>query len=112
MVDSLFIGGDQASYALDRHLTYSYKFIMHQLTYTRRAEKALTTMPRSTARTIRDKLRRLAENPYAPNHNATKLQGRAGYRLRVGDWRVIYDIIDGNLVILVLDIGPRGGIYS
>lgn len=69
-------------------------------------------MPRETARLIRDKLRLLAEDPHAPNHNATKLQGRAGYRLRVGDWRVIYDIVDDRLVILVLDIGPRGGIYS
>jgi len=85
---------------------------MHQLTYTRRAQKALLSLPRDTARQIRDKLRKLAENPYAPNNNATKLQGRSGYRLRVGDWRVIYDIIDNELVILVLEIGPRGGIYS
>ena len=65
-----------------------------------------------TARLIRDKLRLLAENPHATNSNATKLQGRAGYRLRVGDWRVIYELVDDVLVILVLDIGPRGGIDS
>jgi mRNA interferase RelE/StbE len=85
---------------------------MYQLTFTKRAEKALLAMPRGTARVIRDKLRLLAANPYAPNNNATRLQGRAGYRLRIGDWRVIYDIVEGDLVILVLDIGPRGGIYS
>lgn len=85
---------------------------MHEITYTKRATKALLAMPRETARLIRDKLRLLAEDPHAPNHNATKLQGRAGYRLRVGDWRVIYDIVDDRLVILVFDIGPRGGIYS
>lgn len=85
---------------------------MHNLTYTRRAQKVLLSLPRDTAKQIREKLRLLAENPYAPNNNATKLQGRTGYRLRVGDWRVIYDIVDNELVILVLDIGPRGGIYS
>ena len=85
---------------------------MHQLTYTRRAQKVLLSLPRDTARQIRDKLRLLAENPHAPNNNATKLQGRSGYRLRVGDWRVIYDIVDNELIILVLDIGPRGGIYA
>lgn len=69
-------------------------------------------MPATTARLIRDKLRHLAEDPHAPNNNVAKLQGRLGYRLRVGDWRVIYEIQDERLVILVLDIGPRGGIYK
>ncbi len=84
---------------------------MYQLTYLRRAEKALLAMPRTTALLIRDKLRQLAVAPYAPNNNVAKLQGREGYRLRVGEWRVIYEIRDDCLIILVLDIGPRGGIY-
>ncbi len=84
---------------------------MYQLTYLKRAEKALLAMPRPTALLIRDKLRQLAIDPYASSNNVTKLQGRDGYRLRVGDWRVIYEIRDERLIILVLDIGPRGGIY-
>ena len=84
---------------------------MHQLTYLKRAERALLTMPRTTAILIRDKLRLLATDPYAPNNNVKKLQGREGYRMRVGDWRVIYEIRDDQLIILVLDIGPRGEIY-
>ena len=84
---------------------------MYRLTYLKRAEKALLTMPRATAILVRDKLRLLAFDPHAPNNNVKKLQGREGYRLRVGDWRVIYEIRDEQLIILVLDIGPRGGIY-
>ena len=84
---------------------------MYQLTYLRRAEKALLAMPRTTAILIREKLRQLAADPYAPNNNVKKLQGRDGYRLRVGEWRAIYEIRDEQLIILVLDIGPRGGIY-
>ncbi len=84
---------------------------MHKLTYLKRAEKTLIAMPRSTAILIRDKLRQLAIDPYAPNNNVKKLHGREGYRLRVGEWRVIYEIQDEHLIILVLDIGPRGGIY-
>ncbi|MDM0065823.1 hypothetical protein [Variovorax sp. J31P207] len=38
--------------------------------------------------------------------------GRPGYRLRAGDWRVIYTLESGRLVILVLEIGTRGGIYK
>lgn len=85
---------------------------MYQLTYTKRAKKSLLSLPPNVARLIRDKLRQLAENPYATSNNATKLQGRPGYRLRVGNWRIIYEIQGDRLVILVLDVGPRGGIYQ
>ncbi len=36
---------------------------------------------------------------------------RPGYRLRVGDWRVIYEIKGDELIILVLRIGRRGEVY-
>ena len=84
---------------------------MYQLTYLKRAERALLAMPRATAILIRGKLRNMATDPLAPNNNVKKLQGREGYRLRVGDWRIIYEIRDEQLIVLVLDIGPRGGIY-
>jgi mRNA interferase RelE/StbE len=35
----------------------------------------------------------------------------AGYRLRVGDYRVIYDVMDSQVVILVLGVGHRREIY-
>ncbi|MDR6772926.1 type II toxin-antitoxin system RelE/ParE family toxin [Azospirillum sp. BE72] len=41
-----------------------------------------------------------------------KLKGRDGYRLRVEDWRVIYTIEAGVLVLIVIEIGPRGDIYD
>jgi mRNA interferase RelE/StbE len=41
-----------------------------------------------------------------------QLVGEPGYRLRVGDWRVIYDVDSGRLVVRVLKIGPRGGVYE
>jgi len=68
-------------------------------------------MSRQTARLIRDRLDQLAQDPYARNPNLTKLQGRSGYRLRVGDWRVIDELEDEGLVILVLKVGPRGEVY-
>jgi mRNA interferase RelE/StbE len=58
------------------------------------------------------KIKEVAADPYAPNNNLTKLQGRdAAYRLRVGDWRVIYELHDDRLVMVILEVGPRGGIY-
>ena len=68
-------------------------------------------MPRNTARLIREKLEVIAANPYADHPNAKKLQGREGYRLRVGDWRVIYKIQNEQLVIVVLKVASRGEVY-
>ena len=84
---------------------------MYRLVITKSAAKTLRKLPRNLAKRIRQKLEELAKDPYAPNNNVTKLQNRPGFRLRVGDWRVIYQIEDDRLVILVLEIGPRGGIY-
>jgi mRNA interferase RelE/StbE len=84
---------------------------MHSVEYTRDALKALIRMPRTTRELIRAKVEALAVAP-AEAQNVKKLVGRPGYRLRVGDWRVIYDIEAGRLVVRVLEIGARGGVYK
>ena len=68
-------------------------------------------MPASVVERIRKKLERLAKDPYAPHPNVTRLQNRSGYRMRIGDWRVIYEIRDDELLMLVLKVGSRGEIY-
>lgn len=68
-------------------------------------------MPRDQSTLIQKKLINLAIDPYSQNNNATKLRNRDGYRLRIGDWRVIYEIVDDKLVILVMKIASRGDIY-
>lgn len=78
--------------------------------YTRPAARALTRMPPRTEALIREKLRLLAERPEALANNVRALKGTEGYRLRIGDWRVIFTIEpDG---IMVHDIGPHGSIYG
>ena len=84
---------------------------MYQIVYTKAATKALRKLPRNVSQLIREKLVDIASDPYAQHNNVTKLQNRSGYRLRVGDWRVIYEIEDEQLVILVLKLGSRGGVY-
>ena len=72
----------------------------------------LQRMPRNIAKTVVRKIDQLAESPYAPNKNVARLKGERGYRLRVGDWRVLYEIRDNNLVVEIIKIGPRGGVYQ
>ncbi len=84
---------------------------MYKVVTTRAFDKALLRIPMNWQKRIVKKIREVAEAPYTPNNNLTKLQGRNGYRLRVGDWRVIYELHDEQLVMLVLEMGARGGIY-
>jgi mRNA interferase RelE/StbE len=68
-------------------------------------------MPRNLQDLVREKLDQIASDPFAVHHNVTILQNREGYRLRVGDWRVIYDLQNDNLVIMVLKVATRGEVY-
>ncbi len=85
---------------------------MYQIEYTRDAARALKAMPRNVSLQIRGKIELLAVDPFAANNNVKKLLGREAYRLRVGDWRMIYEIEGGRLVIHVLTVAPRGGAYQ
>ncbi|NIA03236.1 MAG: type II toxin-antitoxin system RelE/ParE family toxin [Nitrospirae bacterium] len=47
-----------------------------------------------------------------PHVHVTKLVGDPGYRLKVGEYKVILDIDDSNLIILILKIGHKKKIYK
>lgn len=66
-------------------------------------------MPRTTALRLRAKIEEYAADPAAQTNNIKALQGTAAIGIRVGDWRVIME--DG-VVLEVLRIGPRGGVYD
>ena len=60
------------------------------------------------ARQIYSKVEELADSPY---RNVRKLKGEKGFRLRIGDYRVIFDIDGKRLRILVLKVGHRSRVY-
>jgi mRNA interferase RelE/StbE len=61
---------------------------------------------------VHAKVAALAGDPLAPNNNVKALAGRPGFRLRVGDWRVIYQLDHGLRVLAVERVGPRGSVYE
>jgi mRNA interferase RelE/StbE len=73
-----------------------------------RAVGQLRAIPQPAAMTILRALTPLGDDPRRPNADAKKLAGYEDrYRLRVGDYRVIYEIMDEQLVILVVGVGHR-----
>ena len=72
--------------------------------------KALVKINEPYYAAIKKQIYDLADNPRPKG--CRKLKGRKGYRIRVGDYRVIYEIFDDILLIDVVDLGHRKEIYE
>ncbi len=85
---------------------------MYQLKYRRQARNYLARLPNQVKSKIVNKLHELQANPDYQNLDIDKLKGESGYRLRVGQYRVIYTRHKDQLIIEVVKIRPRGDIYK
>jgi mRNA interferase RelE/StbE len=75
----------------------------------KKAQKALDKFSDHIADPILDAIADLEENPKPSGYK--KLKGRDGHRIRVGDYRIIYDVFDTELIIDVIALGHRKDIY-
>jgi len=69
-------------------------------------------MPRKISGRILDELEQIAADPSNYSGDWKKLAGSNYCRLRLGRYRAICDIRGGELVLLVINVGPRGDIYK
>jgi mRNA interferase RelE/StbE len=81
----------------------------HALQITHRAQRALAALPVDVYPRARDAIRQLATEPRPPG--CSKLRGREGWPIRVGDYRIIYEIDDQQSMITILHIGHRRDVY-
>ena len=86
---------------------------MYNVSYRKAALKALRRMPAPQGQKMREALSEIARDPYRSRGNQWKpMKGGDFWRLRQGSYRAICRIDDGELVILVLKVGPRGDVYK
>lgn len=77
----------------------------------RQALKYLSKLPANFRTQIKRKIDSLADNPRP--HGYKELKGAKGYfRVRSGDYRIIYKIADDVLLVTVLEVGDRREIYK
>lgn len=76
----------------------------------RDARRSMRRLPRPLLGRLTAAIEGLADDPRPPG--CIKLTGYDDlWRVRVGDWRIIYAIHDDQLVIVVVEIGSRGSVY-
>ena len=73
------------------------------------AGKEIEALPKQDRRRIIATITSLSCNPRPPG--CEKLSGRDQYRLRQGNYRILYEIQDGDLVVVVVKIGHRRDVY-
>ena len=74
------------------------------------AARALRKVDPQVRPRIQGAIALLAQDPRPPSARA--LRGRPGYRLRVGDYRIIYTVVDDVLLVVVVTLGHRRDVYE
>ena len=71
--------------------------------------KDVQGIPQSDLRRILARIESLRENPRPPG--CVRLSASECYRIRQGDYRIVYEIHDGRLVVIVVRVGNRRDVY-
>jgi len=81
----------------------------YSLVIKKSAEREWRALPKTDSRRITERIRGLAHNPRPPGNEKLSVQDR--YRIRQGDYRVVYAVDDERRTIEVVKIGHRREVY-
>ena len=84
--------------------------MIYEIEILSKQRRQIKALPKDIQNLVRAKIRSLAGNPRPPG--VKKLSGLKNlYRIRVGEYRIIYDIQDRVLVVVIVSVGHRKEIY-
>lgn len=86
------------------------KMAKYSLSFKKSVIKDFRSIPKKDVSNIIEKINTLRENPYI--EGSIKLTGRDVYRIRLGLYRIIYEIRNDQLVIHVIKVGHRSDVYK
>ena len=81
----------------------------YSLFFRESVRKDLESIPKSDLQRIMERIASLADNPRPPG--SEKLSGQEKYRVRQGNYRIIYSIEDSRLIVMVVKVGHRREVY-
>lgn len=82
----------------------------YELEFSRSAKKELKKLPPRVIKQVLQAIDGLSHNPR--KGNVRPMTGSKSWRLRVGEYRVVYDIHDTRLLVLIIRVRPRGSAYK
>jgi len=85
--------------------------VPYEIEFTRAAEKAFSSLPSEIQGRIDRALDGLENDPWPTGHKKLKGSKEVVYRVRVGDYRVIYQVEEQRLVVVLIRIGHRKEVY-
>jgi mRNA interferase RelE/StbE len=83
--------------------------VKYRIVIRHQAEKELSRLGHDDQKRVGRKLLLLESEPLPPGVKA--LQGRQGYRIRIGDYRVLYDLDEASKTVIITSIGHRRDVY-
>ena len=85
---------------------------MYKVSLSTKSFKFLKRSDPKLREALQRKINMLAQNPFDAALNVKKLKGREGYRLRVGDYRILYTVENNIVTIHIVDIAHRREVYQ
>jgi mRNA interferase RelE/StbE len=82
---------------------------LYKITFKKSVSKDLRSIPQKDVQRILEAIKKLSENPRPPQ--SKKLSGQEKYRLRQGNYRILYSIEDDKLIVQVVKVGNRRDVY-
>lgn len=81
----------------------------YKLVFKKSVAKDLRAFPKHDVKRIMQRIASLADDPRPAG--CEKLSGQERYRVRQGVYRIVYEIVDGTLTVLIVKVGHRGEVY-
>ena len=82
----------------------------YEVVFKESAVKELKALDKSVRKRVGSAIDVLASDPRPPG--CVRLKGSSSYRIRVGDWRIIYEVNDGLLTVMILKTGHRSRVHD